>query len=936
VPLETALLEREAETDRLHAALRRGAGGDGALVVVHGSAGIGKTRLLATAGRSARASDSTLLRARAGEMEQSFAFGVVRQLFEPELARAPADERARLLDGAAHLAAQLFDPAHVGEDGAGGSMYPLLHGLFWLTANIAAERPVVVLVDDAQWCDEPSLLFLEFLARRVADLAVTVIVATRPVHPDAAPSLARLVADPSSETLHPAQLSHAATAALLEQRLGQPSDDAFTAACRETTGGNPFLIDELSRVLASERIPPTADMATRAAQLGPTAVADSVMVRIARLPGARELVDAVAVLGDGASTTDAALLAGLDEREAESIARALREQSLLAEGRLRFAHPVLRTAVYERRAEADREAAHVAAARLLANAGRPAEHVASQLLHAPKPLGAWALGPLREAAAGALAVGDVPTAQRYARRALLEDLDAHEEAAMLAALGHAQMLSMDAGAEATLSRVLAHPDDPELAMWAALDLGVMLLFSGRVNDCASVLLETEASLAARAPALARRVGSALLGAGQISFAVADRLRPRLDALEPPTGPARTAAERAVLMALGTRGAIEGAPVEVVREHLRCALAPGIPADPRDVLSSPMGAIAPLIMTESFEEFDALSAAILDGARHAGSAFGVAALLSLRSWAGVRRGDLLGAETDARESLDLIRAVRFQSFHTGLAQASLLSCALETGADIGELQAVLDTPAPDPDIAPNGILILARARALAARGDTETALASLLAAGESVYADVSPAFIPWRSTAAVLMTGLGRAAEGLALARDEVERARACGVPGALGEALRVLAGLAAPDEALDLLHEAANVVASSGARLEHARAQVVLGAAMRREGQRAPSREPLRAGHDTAVLLGARRLAATARGELAASGVRLASKGLTGAQALTPSERRVAGMAADGMRNREIAQSLFVTEKTVETHLSRSYDKLNIRSRGALARALAA
>jgi DNA-binding CsgD family transcriptional regulator len=126
----------------------------------------------------------------------------------------------------------------------------------------------------------------------------------------------------------------------------------------------------------------------------------------------------------------------------------------------------------------------------------------------------------------------------------------------------------------------------------------------------------------------------------------------------------------------------------------------------------------------------------------------------------------------------------------------------------------------------------------------------------------------------------------------------------------------------------------SGARLEHARALVELGASIRRSGRRRQAREPLRDALAIANNLGGSALAERAREELFASGARPRSEALKGRDSLTPSELRVALMAAEGLSNREIAQDLFVTVRTVESHLSRAYDKLEIRSRGELGRAL--
>jgi DNA-binding NarL/FixJ family response regulator len=152
--------------------------------------------------------------------------------------------------------------------------------------------------------------------------------------------------------------------------------------------------------------------------------------------------------------------------------------------------------------------------------------------------------------------------------------------------------------------------------------------------------------------------------------------------------------------------------------------------------------------------------------------------------------------------------------------------------------------------------------------------------------------------------------------------------------LRVKGRLAEGAEAIEHLVEAAAVLERSPARLEHARALVDLGAALRRAGHRRDARQPLRDGHELASACDAQTLRETARAELAASGVRMRRPALTGTNSLTPSERRIADMAAAGSSNAQIAQALFVTVKTIEMHLSNAYRKLAITNRTQLAAVL--
>jgi DNA-binding CsgD family transcriptional regulator len=199
---------------------------------------------------------------------------------------------------------------------------------------------------------------------------------------------------------------------------------------------------------------------------------------------------------------------------------------------------------------------------------------------------------------------------------------------------------------------------------------------------------------------------------------------------------------------------------------------------------------------------------------------------------------------------------------------------------------------------------------------------------------NPAFLAWRSHAALALLALGRQDEAWPLALEELELARIWGAPRALGAALRVAGLVEGGQRGLVHLEEAVDVLAQSPAKLEHAKARTELGAALRRSKRRSEARDQLRHAVELATICGAARLTARAETELLATGARPRRIALRGPESLTPSERRVAQMAAEGPTNREIAQALFVTPKTVEVHLSSVYRKLGISSRSQLHAAL--
>ena len=190
---------------------------------------------------------------------------------------------------------------------------------------------------------------------------------------------------------------------------------------------------------------------------------------------------------------------------------------------------------------------------------------------------------------------------------------------------------------------------------------------------------------------------------------------------------------------------------------------------------------------------------------------------------------------------------------------------------------------------------------------------------------------WRAYGAVALARLGQRRAAAEVAGRQLERARSFDAPRALGTALCPAAAVDGGETGLAHLEEAVAVLEDSPARLVLAQALVDYGTLLRELGRRKESRDPLRRAITLADACGAPVLAERARAELTAGGGRPPPAETEGVAALTPAERRVAALAAQGPTNREIAQTLFVTEKTVEMHLSRAYRKLGIRSRWQLA-----
>ncbi|MCW2621791.1 MAG: hypothetical protein JWL64_1393, partial [Frankiales bacterium] len=284
-PLEPApappsydLVDRERELAALRAGVAALARGEAGLVVVEGPAGIGKTRLLTETGRLAEQLGIPVLAARGSQLERSFGFGAARQLFE---SRVLSDPEGTLLDGAAASARGVFADLQ-GQPEPDGS-FAVLHGLYWLTANLSRGGPVVLTIDDLQWCDSASLRFFAYLVKRLEGLPVLVVATLRTgeAHPDDT-LLAELAFDPAALALRPGPLSPEAADLLVRERLGEPAP-AFAAACHRTTSGNPLLLRQLLRALESAGVRPDVSHVDMVRAVGSRAVSSLVLMRLRRM-----------------------------------------------------------------------------------------------------------------------------------------------------------------------------------------------------------------------------------------------------------------------------------------------------------------------------------------------------------------------------------------------------------------------------------------------------------------------------------------------------------------------------------------------------------------------------------------------------------------------------------------------------------------------------
>ena len=430
------LLERDRELQRIGAVLDRASGGSGSLVIVEGPAGIGKTRLSRAALQEAEMRGFVRLSARGAELEREYPFGIVRQLLEPTLRAASTDERVRLLEGAASLAG----PAVLPEATLGEAMldpaFGALHGLYWLCANLAEAKPLLLVVDDVQWADEVSLRFLGFLAHRVETLAVVLLVTRR----SGTEVGANVADDPAAERLRLQPLSQSAVGSFLRFLTDDEVDESFVAACREATGGNPFLLDQVVKALVERDVPFTAESADLVQTVAPEAVSAAVLARLARLgPAATAIAQAVAVLGDDTHLAAAAELASLEESAGAEAAASLGRAGVLEDSRpLRFEHPIVRSAVEAGLSAAEAAALHRRAAELQSTRGASAGEVAVHLLATDGGGSPWVVETLLEAAREAVARGAPGAAIPMLERALAEPPAPELRFGILLALGRAE------------------------------------------------------------------------------------------------------------------------------------------------------------------------------------------------------------------------------------------------------------------------------------------------------------------------------------------------------------------------------------------------------------------------------------------------------------------------------------------------------------------
>lgn len=914
------LIERSSAVNRIEAALAGAADGDGSLELVTGPAGIGKTALLTAAGELAAARGFLVLSAVGTELERGFPFGVVRQLY---LRR----QRERAVD-AEDAIAPLFAPPDA-RDADLDVSFQVLDGLYWLLADLAEEAPLLLALDDAQWADEPSLRHLAYVSRRLDGVSAALLVAARSGEQPG--GLLEELEAAAAARIEPAPLSPNGVAAMVERGLGVAPSQAFASACLRRTGGYPLYLAELLREARNAGIEPTDAAAADLDQLDADRLAQHVWRRIESVgDGASAVVGLVLVLGPRAAAGRIAALSDLPAARVIETVEQLAARGVLDGGeRPRFVHPIVRAAVEGRLSPARLDAWHRAAARLLDEEGAEARDVAAHLLRCQPEGDVWAAERLTESARSVLGRGAPEAAAGQLRRALEERPTGQLRLALLRDLARAEEAVGDPAAALArydeAERIAADPATRvEIAIARAQALALL--------DSEEAVTTLEAAFTALDGCdaeLEQRIDAELIVHCFRSRNARERALRRLARYDGriPDGPAAQAVLTAQAYgALVSEGSIEQA-AGLAERALR--LGRGHRGGGSAVAIWAVAAWV-LVVADRADVAQELAERELPSARregHRGEILAVESSVALAAW---RQGDLPAAVSHAETGLAIGDPGPFRAWARGFKAAALLDAG-DLGAVERELASV---PAEhwQEEVGGAAILLYARARLRIEQGRPEEAEPDVTEMRRrSEAADQLRDFYDfWLPLAVRLACRRGDLEAAGEAAEEQVEYLRPMGSVGSVGRSLRELAlTVREPAAAIATLRESEALLAPSCYRLEHALTLVELGAALRRQGERAASREPLAAGLDIAYRCGANGLVSRALQELRASGARPRRTVLTGAEALTPTEKRMAMLAAEGRSNREIARELYVTVKTVEGTLGRAYAKLGISGRGA-------
>ncbi|MFD8495621.1 BREX system ATP-binding domain-containing protein [Amycolatopsis sp. NPDC059657] len=875
--------------------------------VLVGEFGMGKTTLLGALSEYASRTAFAVVVAKGSGLETHLSGGVTRQL---------SDGLTRAL-GRAPLKSPLEERPRTEHDQTAA-----LEGFLQLVREVAGRGPLLLAVDDIHLADAWSMRCLAYIRYRVAEYPVLIV-------------LTSILGQTLTGEVSLLELAGCSPAIIKLTGLGVEETGRLIAAksmiftgtaadCREATGGNPFLLNNLLTRLA-----PGADVHT----VGSPSVGEVLRARLRVYPAAAQLVRAVAILGEDATFDRIATLAGVDERVAlEGVDTLVRLRLLTNTGLPAFTYSFVRHSVLQDIPLATRAVSHAKAAELLAEADVPHKRVAAHLLEAHTVSTPWAIDILRNTAWAAVFEGEEDLAAQCLKRALAERMSPGKRVATTLQLAHAEYRINPDTAMARVREAVGHIDTHRVATHTAMMM-ILCLCSGADNQ----LAVSAASL------IAARVSS---GSPEATWPLhcmiylaetGNSLNPAPlfseDWTPGPDADPELRRTHAALLALDVLRRGKSAD-EAVR-HLSDALS----GDNGQLFEQPYFFT---LVTATLADEPALTdrlCRVLDSTDdpfdyhlRKGSMAALARGIALQS-----EGKLLRASVYYESLLRLFDERRA----TSACPIAVLAVAhlAEVYTDLGrpdEAEALLAGIDFDGTkrLFQHNYLLYARGKLRVACGDTQAGLEDLLDCGRRLerHGLAFPAFAAWRPLAVRAALILDRTELAAALADADTVAADRWDTPRTRGSAMAALALTREDEEAERLLHKATELLEASPARLQLATTLAELGAARARRGHTEQAVADLQRAVELSTQCGSLPLTRRANEELHA--IQMTTKDT--AHGLTRQEGRIAMMAARGLTNREIAETLHLTRRTVELHLSGAYRKLGITGRAELAAALTA
>jgi DNA-binding CsgD family transcriptional regulator/tetratricopeptide (TPR) repeat protein len=907
-------LERAAELAQLADILRRAPTGNGQVCLIEGPSGIGKSHLLKACADQAAAAQIHVARVLCSELTRDYPFGVVLNLFGPLVLRADSTSRARALRGPASLAEPVFG------NGAASDEIAVLHGLYWLTVNLAEQGPLAILVDDLPWADPPSQRFFAYLAERIDDLPIALVATIRSGDQGVtSPWVTSLWNSATSPVIRPAALSSHATEVLLVSNLPAGTvDEQLVDGVMRHTGGNPFYVVAIADAMRAGESPTVST---------PEQVRRHITLRLTRL-GESDVAfaKALAVIGNETSLREVAQTAGLADCEGVTAAERLVAGHFLqsAEPAV-FTHDIVREAIYDSIEADDRLVLHARAAQVMAAASAEPEVVAEHLLLSSMAEGPWAQAALHAAGRAATRKCAHAAARRYLRHAV-DATDAEQvPPSLLIDVGLAEAASGEVTSLQRFEKALTMVTEPDEQSDALFSLGATLYRFGRYSEALNTFRRGTEFFATKDHQIRLRFESAVWSAKA-------HLSPTETMPEDVANLADRSGAREIWAVKALYESLTRPPVAYAAELAERALDGGalLSTHGSQCVAVHLATLALLQCNRLVEANDAADAVVRHAVVH-GLELEYAEASWMRALVLYARGRVDDAAADAQAAFERLQPRG--NVHAHAAMAVLVHCMIDRGEldDAAQLVCGADLDQIETPIVKVHFWI-ARGRLHLSRGETNRAHYDVDRVRTVLQddADLNPTLLPWRTLAAIVAHRSGDEEASRRYFHEEIELARSFEVPIALGTALRCRAGTEPAARALPSYREAVECLEGTGALLELAHAHVGVGRCLARRSDMASARRHLVIALDLAHRCGATALMTDIQHEVIAAGGRPRRAAQSGKESLTPTETRVAKLAAQGISSRDIAEQLFVSRNTVTWHLRHVYRKLDVESREQL------